>query len=232
MTPLVSINLCCYNGARHLRETLDSIIAQTFKDWELVFINDGSTDATGSIIEDYIRRGHPIIYRSRENRGLGYSRNEAIRCSQGQYLAFVDADDLWMPEKLEKQIFQSSLADVWEKTVQYWNDREPEQLAKAEKNPKKKMELTFCWYLGLASHWANAGEKGREMDYQIWCGPAMGAFNDWVRGSYLEDPANRSVIDVAKHILTGAAYLFRLQQLKAQQVTLPTSCNHYQPQPF
>ena len=104
MTPLVSINLCCYNGARYLRETLDSIIAQTFKDWELVFINDGSTDATGSIIEDYIRRGHPIIYRSRENRGLGYSRNEAIRCSQGQYLAFVDADDLWMPEKLEKQI--------------------------------------------------------------------------------------------------------------------------------
>ena len=135
-------------------------------------------------------------------------------------------------EKLEKQIFQTSLADVWEKTVQYWNDREPEQLTKAAKNPKKKMELAFCWYLGLASHWANAGEKGREMDYQIWCGPAMGAFNDWVRGSYLEEPGNRSVVDVARHIMTGAAYLFRLQQLKAQQVALPPSYSHYRPQPF
>jgi trans-AT polyketide synthase, acyltransferase and oxidoreductase domains len=135
-------------------------------------------------------------------------------------------------EKLEKQIFQTSLADVWQKTEQYWNDREPEQLTKAAKNPKKKMELAFCWYLGLASHWANAGEKGREMDYQIWCGPAMGAFNDWVRGSYLEDPANRSVVDIARHIMTGAAYLFRLQQLKAQQVALPPSYSHYRPQPF
>ena len=134
--------------------------------------------------------------------------------------------------KLEKQIFRNSLSNEWDATVEFWNERDPEQVTKANKIPKKKMELVFCRYLGLASHWANAGEKGREMDYQIWCGPSMGAFNDWVRGSYLEEPANRSVVDVARHILTGAAYLFRLQQLKAQQVTFPAAYSHYRPRPF
>ena len=52
------------------------------------------------------------------------------------------------------------------------------------------------------------------MDYQIWCGPSMGAFNDWVRGTYLEKPENRHAVDVAEHIMCGAAYLYRLQNLK------------------
>lgn len=91
------------------------------------------------------------------------------------------------------------------------------------------MALIFRWYLGHASHWANAGEKGREMDYQIWCGPSMGAFNDWVRGSYLEDPENRRVAEVAKHIMTGAAYLHRIQQLKLQQVQVPADYVRYTP---
>ena len=134
--------------------------------------------------------------------------------------------------KLEKQVFQDSLTNEWNATIEFWNERDPGQLTKAEKNPKKKMELLFCRYLGLASHWANTGEKGREMDYQIWCGPAMGAFNDWVRNTYLEDPRNRRVADVAKHILIGAAYLFRLQQVKAQQVVFPASYSQYRPQAF
>jgi trans-AT polyketide synthase, acyltransferase and oxidoreductase domains len=53
------------------------------------------------------------------------------------------------------------------------------------------MALIFRWYLGLSSRWSNSGEQGREMDYQIWCGPSMGSFNDWVRGTYLEDYQNR-----------------------------------------
>jgi hypothetical protein len=77
------------------------------------------------------------------------------------------------------------------------------------------MALVFRWYLGLSSRWSNTGEDGREMDYQIWCGPAMGAFNDWVRGTYLEHPENRRVVDVANHILQGAAYLNRVRMLEA-----------------
>jgi len=150
------------------------------------------------------------------------------------YKNYASIDEIPEAEKtkLEKQIFLESLSDTWENTAAYWNERDPEQVKKAESNPKKKMALLFRRYLGLASHWANVGEKGREMDYQIWCGPAMGAFNDWVRGSYLEETKNRSVVDVARHIMTGAAYLFRLQQFKAQQVSFPPSFSQYIPQPF
>lgn len=104
MPPTVSINLCCYNSEKYLRETLDSIIGQTYKDWELIIINDGSADSTESIINEYIKHGYPIVYHYQENRGLSYSRNEALKRSQGEYIAFIDHDDLWMPQKLEKQV--------------------------------------------------------------------------------------------------------------------------------
>ena len=67
------------------------------------------------------------------------------------------------------------------------------------------------------------------MDYQIWCGPAMGAFNDWVRGTYLEQMENRRAADVGDHILTGAAYLYRLQTLKMSGVILPGALAQYKP---
>jgi trans-AT polyketide synthase, acyltransferase and oxidoreductase domains len=132
-------------------------------------------------------------------------------------------------QKIEKTIFKTSLNDIWDQTLQFFNERDPAQVARAEQDPHHKMALIFRWYLGLSSHWSNHGEKGREIDYQVWCGPSMGAFNDWVRGSYLEDPQNRSVVDLAQHILTGAAYLSRLQQLKMRGIETPAELFSYQP---
>ena len=83
------------------------------------------------------------------------------------------------------------------------------------------MALVFRWYLGKSSHWANAGEPSRMVDYQVWCGPAMAAFNDWVRGSYLERPEDRRVVPVALNILYGAAVLHRARGLAAQGVQVP-----------
>ena len=100
-------------------------------------------------------------------------------------------------ERLEQQVFRQPLEAVWEETVRFFNERDPEVIARAQNHPKRKMALIFRWYLGLSSRWSNHGEAGREADYQIWCGPAMGAFNDWVRGSYLEAPENRRVVEVA-----------------------------------
>ncbi|VAW38157.1 Enoyl-[acyl-carrier-protein] reductase [FMN], inferred for PFA pathway [hydrothermal vent metagenome] len=111
--------------------------------------------------------------------------------------------------KLETQVFKSSLEDIWAGCVTFFNERDPEQLLRAQGNPKRKMALIFRWYLGLSSRWSNVGEPGRQMDYQIWCGPSMGAFNDWVRGTPLELPQNRRVVDVAQHIMNGAADLYR-----------------------
>lgn len=135
-------------------------------------------------------------------------------------------------DKLEKQVLRKSLEAVWEETVTYLSQRNPDKLAKAVNNPKLKMALIFRWYLGLSSRWSNFGEKGREMDYQIWCGPAMGSFNDWVRDSYLSDSKNRHVVDVANHIMTGAAFLYRIQSLKIQGLQMPAFYSEYRPVNF
>ena len=131
--------------------------------------------------------------------------------------------------KLETQIFRQSLDEVWQHTVNYLSQRNPAKLAKANNNPKLKMALIFRWYLGLSSRWSNTGEADRKIDYQIWCGPSMGAFNNWVKGSYLEPVSDRHVVDVAQHILTGAAYLYRVQNLKLQGLDLGDGYSQYEP---
>ncbi|MBD2693672.1 PfaD family polyunsaturated fatty acid/polyketide biosynthesis protein [Anabaena catenula] len=130
-------------------------------------------------------------------------------------------------EKLEKQILKKTVQEVWQETVTYLSQRNPEKLSKALSNSKLKMALIFRWYLGLSSRWSNTGEKGREIDYQIWCGPAMGSFNDWVRGSYLSESKNRKVVDIADHIMTGAAFLYRIQSLKIQGLKIPDEYSQY-----
>lgn len=132
-------------------------------------------------------------------------------------------------QKLEKTVFKRPIEEIWQDTVRFFQQRDPRQLERAEKDPHQKMALVFRWYLGLSSRWSNSGEKGREMDYQIWCGPAMGAFNEWVRGSYLEKPENRSVVDVALHILTGAAYLQRVRLLSLYGIEVPPFLQRYHP---
>ena len=132
-------------------------------------------------------------------------------------------------EKLEKQILRKTIAEIWQETSNYLSQRNPEKLSKAANNPKLKMALIFRWYLGLSSRWSNTGEKGREIDYQIWCGPAMGSFNNWVRGSYLADIKNRRVVDIADQIMTGAAYLYRIQNLKIQGLQMPEEFSQYHP---
>jgi trans-AT polyketide synthase, acyltransferase and oxidoreductase domains len=135
-------------------------------------------------------------------------------------------------EQIEKQIFRSSLDAIWDETAAFFQQRDPKQLERAIANPKRKMALIFRWYLGLSSRWSNTGEPGREIDYQIWCGPAMGSFNDWVRGSYLAEPQNRRVTDVADHIMTGAAFLYRLQNLTLQGLDFPSAYRQYKPVPL
>ncbi len=132
-------------------------------------------------------------------------------------------------EKIEKQIFRQNLDEIWAGTEDFFKQRDPEMLARALDNPKRKMALIFRWYLGLSSRWSNIGEKGREMDYQIWAGPSLGAFNSWVKETYLSDYTKRAAVDVTMHILQGAAYLQRINQLKMQGVSLSTELGRYVP---
>ena len=133
-------------------------------------------------------------------------------------------------EKIEKQIFRQNLDQVWDITKAFFHERDSDMLARAINDPKRKMALIFRWYLGLSSRWSNIGEKGREMDYQIWAGPSLGAFNSWVKESYLSDYEQRKAVDIALHLLTGAAYLARINQLSYQGVSVHSSLLNYQPE--
>jgi PfaD family protein len=132
-------------------------------------------------------------------------------------------------QKLESTIFKMSLNDVWKECVKFFTSRDPGQIERAEKSPKAKMALVFRWYLGLSSRWSSIGEPGREMDYQVWCGPAMGSFNDWVKGTYLEQPENRRVADVSMQILQGAAYLYRIHILESHGLRFADGIKQYRP---
>ncbi len=122
---------------------------------------------------------------------------------------------------LEKTIFRASLDEIWRKTREFFVPFDPAQVERAERDPKHKMALVFRWYLGLSSRWANAGEPTRTMDYQVWCGPAMGAFNEWTRGSFLAEPKNRRAAVVAMNLMHGAAVVTRLNALRSQGVQFP-----------
>ncbi len=150
------------------------------------------------------------------------------------YRDHASLDDIPAAEriKLEKQILGMSVDEVWSTTKAYFQARDPHEVAKAERDPKHKMALVFRWYLGLSSRWAIDGNPQRKLDFQIWCGPAMGAFNDWVKGSFLEPAEARTAAQIARNLLEGAAVITRAQQLRTYGVPVPSEAFHFVPRPL
>ena len=102
---LVSIIMPSYNAAQYVAASIDSILAQTYHNWELIITDDCSTDGTQSILQDYARRDERVrLFLFDTNQGSGATRNKCIEEARGRYIAFCDSDDRWLPEKLEKQI--------------------------------------------------------------------------------------------------------------------------------
>ena len=124
-------------------------------------------------------------------------------------------------EILERDFFRCSFLEEWQQTKQFFARRDPKQIELAENKPKHKMALVFRSYLGRSSSWANTGDATRRVDYQIWCGPAMGAFNHWTKGTFLEKSENRHTVTVAMNLLFGAAVATRLNWLRHQGISLP-----------
>ena len=123
--------------------------------------------------------------------------------------------------KVEKQILARPFDEVWADCAAYWGGRDARQVTRAETDGRHKMALVFRWYLGMSSRWARLGDATRKRDFQIWCGPSMGAFNAWVEGTGLEPMGARDVVTVADALLDGAAALTRAHRLAAQGVDLP-----------
>ena len=105
MQPKISVIMPVYNGERYLRESIESVIGQTFKDFEFIIINDGSKDNSLKIIEEYRLKDNRIKIIEQENSGVIQALNNGIKIAKGEYIARMDADDVSLPERLEKQIF-------------------------------------------------------------------------------------------------------------------------------
>ncbi|MGB3405551.1 MAG: glycosyltransferase [Microcoleaceae cyanobacterium] len=116
---LISVIIPVYNAQKTIQATIESVLQQTFPDFELIIINDGSTDQTDSILRQYTDSRISIYTNSRQ--GAAVSRNQGFQQSNGEYIAFLDADDLWTVDKLESQL--KALKDHPEMTVSYsWTD--------------------------------------------------------------------------------------------------------------
>lgn len=102
--PLISIITPVYNGERFLADTVRSVFEQTFTDWEWILVDDASTDGSAALLDTLTGDPRVHVFHSSKNIGAGACRNLCIRAATGRYLAFLDADDLWKPEKLEHQL--------------------------------------------------------------------------------------------------------------------------------
>ena len=148
--PLISIITPNYNCASFIAETIESVLAQTYKNWEMLIQDDCSSDGSLEIALSYAEKDPRIKVESNtKNAGAAISRNNAIRRSQGEYLSFLDSDDLWVPTKLEKQIkfMQTNNCDFCYAGYEHINKNGDSMLiqAKAIKHLTYRRLLLHCW---------------------------------------------------------------------------------------
>ncbi len=147
------------------------------------------------------------------------------------YTRYAGLDDLPAEARsqLERDLFRAPLERIWEETLAFFAQRNPADIARAAHDPKHRMALVFRWYLGNSVRWAIQGEPERKIDYQIWCGPAMGAFNAWSAGSFFDDPSERTVEQIGKNLMEGAATILRAQNFRSIGVAIPSEGFQFAP---
>ncbi|AOC95311.1 glycosyltransferase family 2 protein [Flavobacterium sp. SH_e] len=129
---LISVIMPAYNAESYIADAINSVIHQTYNNWELIIINDGSNDKTEEIVKEASLKDKRIIYIYQKNGRQGKARNLGISKSKGIYLAFLDADDIWLPEKLDVQILeiQKRNADLVFADSYFFNDNEVSDISK------------------------------------------------------------------------------------------------------
>lgn len=176
---LVSIIMPSYNTERFICETVESVLAQTYEDWELIIVDDCSTDGTDAVIEKYL--GDPRIryLKNERNSGAAVSRNRALSEARGRWIAFLDSDDIWVPEKLSRQIaFMESGGYAFSYTCYSEIDENSEPLGRTVCGPRRITKTgmyNYCWpgcltvmYDGEVVGTVQIADIKKNNDYAMW----------------------------------------------------------------
>jgi len=146
---LVSIIMPSYNTAKFIADSIESIIAQTYIYWELIIVDDCSSDNTNEVVGKYLNDKRIKYFRNDKNSGAAISRNKALREAKGRWIAFLDSDDLWLPQKLEKQICFMVNSNVKFSYTKYMEiDEQGNDTGIVVSGPKKiskKSMFNYCW---------------------------------------------------------------------------------------
>lgn len=179
MDELVSIIMPSYNTAKFISETIDSVLTQTYTNWELIIVDDCSTDNTDEVVKSFLSDDRIKYIKNEKNSGAAFSRNRALCEAKGKWIAFLDSDDLWLPEKLEKQIAFMEKNDY---RFSYTNYIEIDETAnpngRSVTGPKKVTRhgmYNYCW-MGCLTVMYDAETVGliqiadikKNNDYAMW----------------------------------------------------------------
>ncbi|KQW96252.1 glycosyltransferase family 2 protein [Flavobacterium sp. Root420] len=180
MSELVSIITPTYNAEKFITETLKSVQNQTYQNWEMILVDDASTDETVKIISDFAKKDSRIkLFKLEKNSGNGFARNIALEKAIGKYIAYLDADDLWFPMKLEKQI-QFLKENNLHFTFSFYDciDEEGNSLNRRVEAPINLTydQLFFCNYVGNLTAIYDADYFGKiileatqkRQDWRLW----------------------------------------------------------------
>lgn len=179
MAGLVSIIMPSYNTASFIAESIQSVLAQSYKDWELIIVDDCSPDSTDDVVKPYLSDERIRYLKNEKNSGAAVSRNRALREAEGKWIAFLDSDDLWMPEKLQKQV------DFMEKNCYHFSytnyaeiDTEDKRNGISVTGPKritKRGMYNYCWpgcltvmYDAEAIGLIQIADIKKNNDYAMW----------------------------------------------------------------
>lgn len=176
---LVSVIMPSYNTAKYIAESIESVIGQTYPDWELIIVDDCSTDDTDSVVAKYLSDERIRYLKNETNSGAAISRNYALREAKGKWIAFLDSDDVWLPEKLETQIaFMLAKNCSFSYTNYEEIDENSNSLGVLVTGPKRitqKGMFAYCW-VGCLTVMYDADKIGlvqikdirKNNDYAMW----------------------------------------------------------------
>ena len=177
---LVSVITPLYNGEKFIKATIESVISQSYENWEMIIVDDCSKDTGPRIVERYIEKDNRIkLVKLSENSGGAVSRNKAIEEAKGKYIAFLDSDDLWQPEKLKKQVRFMEENDY--NFTYTWYEKINEKGNLLNKIVKSKDKITYkgllkCNQIGCLTAIYNQEKLGKiymplirkRQDYALW----------------------------------------------------------------